>query len=113
MGSVSSIRNGKRWVLSGINRLYIGNFGIHFVIVFHRSIVDVFGDGWLMYWWQCLVRRFGWFLLVRLVLCCKVSVDWGCIGDVSSALIRLCWDGRQGVRNRYCRRFRYGCICFL
>ena len=80
-GLVSSIRNGKKWVLSGINRLYLGDFGIHFVIVFHRSIVDVFGDGRLVYW--CLVRRFG----------------WGCIGGASSALIRLCWDGQPGVRN--------------
>src|ERR1700678_472552 len=99
MGLVSSIRDGKKWVLSGISRLYIGGFGFHFVIVFHRLIVDVFGDGRLVYWWPCLVRRFGWFLLLRLVLCCKVSVGWRCIGDVSSALIRLCWDGRPGVRN--------------
>src|ERR1700678_3678816 len=99
MGSVSSIRNGKKWVLSGINRLYIGDFGIHFVITFHRLIVVVFGDGQLMYWWPGLVRSFGWFLLVRLVLYSIVSVGWGCIGGASSALIRLCWDGRPGVRN--------------
>src|ERR1700678_2822136 len=96
---VSSIRNGKRRVLSGINRLYIGDFGFHFVIVFHRSIVDVFGDGRLVYWWPGLVRRFGWFLFVRLVLYSIVSVGWGCIGGASSALIRLCSDGRPGVRN--------------
>src|ERR1700678_3334811 len=79
-GLVSSIPNGKKWVLSGIGRRYIGDFGIHFVIVFHRLIADVFGGGRLMYWWQCLVRRFGLFLLVRLFMCCKGSGGLGWTG---------------------------------
>src|SRR5271168_5378986 len=97
-------------MLIGISWLYIGDFGSYFVIVFHRSFVDVFGYGRIVYWWQSLVCRFGWFLLVRFVLYSKVSVNWWCIGRASIALVRLCWDGRLGIRNRYCRRFRY-CIC--
>src|ERR1700678_4024597 len=98
-GSVSSILNGKRWVLSGISRPYIGDFGSHFMIVFPGSFVDVFGNGWLLYRWQSLVRRFAYFLLVWLVLHSKVLVGWRCIGRVSIASVWLCWDGQLGIRN--------------
>src|SRR5271168_1654938 len=60
-----------------------------------RSCIGARGQG--------LVSRFGSFSIVRLVLYCNISVDWRCIGGVSSVLVRVLWYGWLRIRSQYCR----------